>query len=149
MALSVKILGCGSSSGVPAIGNFWGVCNPNNPKNRRLRSSILIKSEKTSLLFDATPDLRQQLLNSKVKHLDAILITHAHADHIHGLDDIRFLNVLMKSHLNLYATGQVIMDIKKRFEYVFEDLSPKANGFYYKPCLIPNTIKNSFKINEL
>ena len=149
MSISVTILGCGSSSGVPAIGNYWGACNPKNPKNRRLRSSIFIKSKQTSLLFDATPDLRQQLLNANIRHLDAILVTHAHADHIHGLDDLRFLNVLMNSHINLYATKKVILDIKKRFGYVFEDLSPKANGFYYKPCLIPNFIKKPFKINEL
>ena len=94
--IEVEILGCGSSSGVPAIGNYWGDCNPNNPKNRRLRSSILIKSPKSSIIIDATPDLRQQLLNAKVKYLDAVLITHTHADHINGIDDFRFLNVLMK-----------------------------------------------------
>ena len=76
MAIEIEILGCGSSSGVPAIGNYWGECNPNNPKNRRLRSSILIKSKKTSIIVDATPDLRQQLLNANVTHLDAILVTY-------------------------------------------------------------------------
>ena len=78
MTIEVTILGCGSSSGVPAIGNNWGECNPNNPKNRRLRSSIFIKTNKLSILVDATPDLRQQLLNADIKHLDAVLITHCH-----------------------------------------------------------------------
>ena len=76
MKIEVTILGCGSSSGVPAIGNEWGNCNPKNPKNRRLRSSILIKINNQIILVDATPDLRQQLLNANVRHLDAILITH-------------------------------------------------------------------------
>lgn len=149
MGLKITILGCGSSSGVPAIGNFWGKCDSKNPKNRRLRTSIMIESDKACILFDATPDLRQQLLNSNVKYLDALLITHAHADHIHGIDDIRFLNVLMKKHLDLYATKKVIEDIKSRFKYVFDDLSPSANGFYYKPCLIPNIITDDFYIKDL
>ena len=90
--------------GVPAIGNYWGECNPDNPKNRRLRASVLVKSKKTALIIDATPDLRQQLLNANIKHLDGILVTHTHSDHINGIDDFRFLNVLMKSELDLYAT---------------------------------------------
>ncbi len=149
MTIEVTILGCGSSSGVPAIGNNWGECNPNNPKNRRLRSSIFIKTNKLSILVDATPDLRQQLLNADIKHLDAVLITHCHADHINGIDDFRFLNVIMKKDLNMYATKENIEEIRKRFSYVFEKLSPKAKGFYYKPCLIPNEINGSFKIQNL
>ena len=149
MQLEITILGCGSSSGVPAIGNNWGNCNPNNPKNRRLRSSILIESPSVSILVDATPDLRQQLLNANVKNLDAVLITHCHADHVNGIDDFRFLNVLMKKDLNLYATRENIDEIRRRFAYVFDKLSPKANGFYYKPCLIPNEINGSFKVKNL
>ena len=75
MKFEIIILGCGSSSGVPAIGNNWGNCDPNNPKNRRLRSSILIKCDNLNILIDATPDLRQQLLNANVTSLDAVLIT--------------------------------------------------------------------------
>jgi len=146
--IEIEILGCGSSSGVPAIGNYWGNCNPNNPKNRRLRSSILIKSKKTSLIIDATPDLRQQLLSTNVQYLDGILITHTHSDHINGIDDFRFLNVLMKSEINLYATKKILKKINERFGYVFEKLHPEANGFFYKPCLIPNEISDKFKINE-
>ena len=149
MSINITILGCGSSSGVPAIGNDWGACNPNNPKNRRLRSSILLKSKNTQILVDATPDLRQQLLNANVTYLDGVLVTHTHADHINGIDDFRFLNVIMKKHLNMYATEKNINEIKKRFSYVFEDLSPQANGFYYKPCLIPNSIDGEFFINDL
>ncbi len=149
MKFEITILGCGSSSGVPAIGNNWGDCNPNNTKNRRLRSSILIKSKNTTILVDATPDLRQQLLNANVTNLDGVLITHCHADHINGIDDFRFLNVLMKKDINLYARKEVIKEICQRFSYVFEKLSPKANGFYYKPCLIPNEIDGYFKIKNV
>ena len=141
MSVEINILGCGSSSGVPAIGNSWGNCDPKNPKNRRLRSSILIKSNKSSIIIDATPDLRQQLLNANVKKLDAILVTHTHSDHINGIDDFRFLNVIMKKDINLYASENSINEIKKRFGYVFEKLVPEANGFYYKPCLNPKIIK--------
>ena len=149
MKFEITILGCGSSSGVPAIGNKWGSCNPNNPKNRRLRSSILIQYNDINILVDATPDLRQQLLNAKIKSLDGVLITHCHADHINGIDDFRFLNVLMKRDLNLYATKQNIDEIRKRFAYVFEELSPQAKGFYYKPCLVPNEIDGLFQVNNL
>ena len=149
MTIKVNILGCGSSSGVPAIGNNWGRCDPKNPKNRRMRSSVLIKSSSTTVLIDATPDLRQQLLNSNVKHIDAVLITHAHADHIHGIDDFRFLNLIMKKHIQLFATEFVLDQIKKKFGYVFEDLKPEASGFYYKPCLIPNKLQRNFFINDL
>ncbi len=149
MKLEITILGCGSSSGVPAIGNNWGNCNPENPKNKRLRSSILIKSKDLSILVDATPDLRQQLLNANVTNLDAVLITHCHADHINGIDDFRFLNVIMNKDLDMYATRENIEEIRKRFSYVFEKLSPKANGFYYKPCLIPNQIDGLFKIKNI
>ena len=113
MSLEITILGCGSSSGVPTIGNLWGNCDPNNKRNKRLRSSILIKSKQSSILIDATPDLRQQMLNANISQLDAVLITHAHADHIHGIDDFRFLNVLMKKHLPLYAKENIIQDIKR------------------------------------
>tara|TARA_X000000950_G_C13831012_1_gene626173 strand:+ start:285 stop:1061 length:777 start_codon:yes stop_codon:yes gene_type:complete len=149
MTIKVHILGCGSSSGVPAIGNNWGNCDPKNPKNRRMRSSLLIEDSETTILIDATPDLRQQLLNANVKHIDGVLITHAHADHIHGIDDFRFLNLIMKKHIQLYASDEVIDQINKKFGYVFEDLKSEASGFYYKPCLIPNKIKNTFFINNL
>ena len=149
MTIEIEILGCGSSSGVPAIGNNWGSCNPNNPKNRRLRSSILVRSKEATIIVDATPDLRQQLLNANVKALDAIFITHTHADHINGIDDFRFLNVIMNKDLNLYATKDVLKKIKERFGYVFEELVPEANGFYYKPCLIPHEISSDFTINDL
>ena len=100
-------------------------------------------------MIDATPDLRQQLLNANVKSLDGVLITHCHADHINGIDDFRFLNVIMNQDLHLYATKKNIDEIKERFSYVFEKLAPQAKGFYYKPCLVPHEINGLFKINNL
>ena len=114
-----------------------------------MRSSILVKSNQTSLIVDATPDLRQQLLNANVKKLDAVLITHTHSDHINGVDDFRFLNVIMKKDIDLYASKNTIDQLKKKFGYIFEKLSPEANGFYYKPCLNPIIINGSFKIKDL
>ena len=149
MSIDVTILGCGSSSGVPAIGNNLGNCDSNNPKNRRLRSSILIDTKGLRILVDATPDLRQQLLNSEVKYLDAVFITHCHADHINGIDDFRFLNVIMDKDIKLYATKEIIDTIRQRFAYVFDKLAPEAKGFYYKPCLIPKEINNKFKVGPL
>ena len=93
------VLGGGGSGGVPLIGNVWGACNSKNRKNRRTRVSILIKTKKTSILVDCSPDMRQQLLRARVKKIDAVLITHAHADHVHGIDDFRSLNRVMKKYL--------------------------------------------------
>ena len=91
--LRFTILGCGSSGGVPRIGNIWGDCDPANPKNRRLRCSMLVeritRSGTTRVLIDTTPDMREQLLRAGVGELDAVVYTHSHADHTHGLDDLR------------------------------------------------------------
>ena len=87
--MKVTILGCGPSIGVPSLGNNWGRCNPKNPRNRRSRCSILVEIDQTVILVDTSPDLRTQLLNANVGHIDGVLITHGHADHTHGLDDLR------------------------------------------------------------
>jgi len=87
--LQVTILGCGSSGGVPLIGNIWGPCNPNNPKNVRRRVSILVNINNKNFLIDTSPDLRMQMLDAKVKYIDAVLYTHSHADHANGIDDLR------------------------------------------------------------
>jgi phosphoribosyl 1,2-cyclic phosphate phosphodiesterase len=92
MPLRFTILGCGSSAGVPRVGQGWGACDPNNPKNRRRRCSLLIErkadSGSTIALVDTSPDLREQLLSTDVRKLDGVLYTHDHADHSHGIDDV-------------------------------------------------------------
>ena len=116
MSLRVKILGCGSSGGVPRVGSGWGACDPREPKNRRRRCSILVErcgpDGKTSVLIDTTPDLREQLLDAEVRRLDAVLFTHEHADHTHGIDDLRPLVIAMRRRMPVYMdriTGELLM----------------------------------------
>ena len=97
--MKITVLGCGSSIGVPSIGNNWGKCDPNNPKNRRRRCSILVESDSSVILVDTSPDLREQLLDANVQKIDGVLFTHGHADHTHGLDDLRPMFWRMKEQI--------------------------------------------------
>ena len=120
-----RFLGCGSSGGVPRIGNDWGACDPTNPKNRRLRCSALVqrwrnKHAPTSVLIDTGPDLREQLLAAKVGALNGILYTHEHADHTHGIDDLRVLAYRMKSRIQVWADEPTKKSLVERFDYCFE-----------------------------
>ena len=99
--MRITILGSGPSTGVPAIGIGWGACDPKNPKNKRLRASILIESNGKRILVDTSPDLRYQLLRADIARLDAVIYTHAHADHLHGLDDLRGINRAMNTSLDI------------------------------------------------
>ena len=137
--MRVTVLGCGHSGGTPLIGGDWGACDPENSRNRRLRPSILVQQEDTRILVDTSPDLRQQLLNADVDRLDAILYTHAHADHLHGLDDLRAINRIMQADIPAYADADTWHAIETRFEYV---VTPLRDGtdFYYKPQLTPHII---------
>ena len=101
--MKVTVLGCGASWGVPAIGPDWGRCDPADPRNRRRRCSLLVESRGAVLLIDTAPDLRQQLLDAGVSRLDAVLLTHAHADHLHGIDDLRIVNQLVGQAIPFYA----------------------------------------------
>jgi len=122
-ALTFTLLGSGSSGGVPRVGNQWGKCDPKNPRNRRRRCALLIERQSldgsTIVLIDAGADLREQLLSAEVDHLDGVLLTHSHADHIFGLDDLRQLALTMKKAIPVHmdtATEHVVM---KSFGYVF------------------------------
>src|SRR6185312_10563522 len=110
MTLEVRILGCGSSGGVPRLGEgepYWGACDSGNSKNRRLRCSILVTGKdddgETRVLVDTSPDMREQLLAARIGRLDGVLITHDHADQLHGLDDLRAITLLMKRKLDLWS----------------------------------------------
>lgn len=120
MNLKVRILGCGTSSGVPRIGNDWGACDPANPKNRRSRASILIETEATRILVDTSPDLREQLLAARVSVVDGLIWTHDHADHCHGIDDLRQLFHARGAPVDAYARGVTLDSLERRFAYAFE-----------------------------
>jgi phosphoribosyl 1,2-cyclic phosphate phosphodiesterase len=125
MSLAITILGCGSSGGVPRVGQGWGACDPANPKNRRRRCSIFVERTaetggKTDVLIDMSPDLREQLIGQNVTHLDAILLTHQHADHIHGIDDIRPLVIMAKHKLDLHMDAVTSGVVRGNFSYIFE-----------------------------
>ncbi len=139
--MRVTILGCGSSFGMPGVNYGWGDCDPDNPKNRRTRPSILVEKGETRLLIDTSPDLRQQLLSNNISTLSALLYTHYHADHLHGIDDLRAINQNMNADLPLFCDAETLRVIEKRFGYVLEPLAEGAN-FYYKPTLTPQIIEN-------
>ncbi|MFT8242680.1 MBL fold metallo-hydrolase [Roseomonas sp. BN140053] len=135
--MEITILGCGSSSGVPLIGGTdghgdWGVCDPHEPRNRRTRASIALQvAGGETLLVDAGPDLRAQLLRVGLKQVDALLLTHSHADHIMGLDEMRTLNRLMQKAVPTFGTALTLADAARRFDYAFREPTP---GFF-RPAL--------------
>lgn len=118
--MRIRILGCGTSSGVPRIGGDWGACDPADPRNRRSRASILIMSETTTILVDTGPDMRNQLLDACVGAVDAVIWTHEHADHTHGLDDLRQLFHVRGAPIPGYGDTATLDVLRERFTYVFE-----------------------------
>jgi len=142
--MKVTILGCGPSGGVPLIGNDWGVCDPANPKNRRRRVSILVEDRGARLLVDTSPDMRAQLLDARVAKLDGVLFTHAHADHCHGIDDLRSLNRTMQAPIPIYASAETLAELRERFAYIFAPQHPDAGAVFYKPALTPHVISGPF-----
>lgn len=121
--ITFTILGCGSSGGVPRLGGIWGDCDPENPKNTRTRCSLLIEREtadgKTTALIDTSPDMRQQLLRENVGHIDGVVYTHSHADHVHGIDDLRMIVFNMRERVKVYADGPTQDALLSRFGYAF------------------------------
>ncbi len=139
----VTMLGCGGSAGVPQIGGAdgrgdWGACDPAEPRNRRTRSSIVIQgADGQRLLVDTGPDMRQQLLACGVPRVDAILFTHAHADHVLGIDDVRILNRVANRPLDAFATARTLGEIQARFDYAFKPWTPP---WFYRPVLVPQEV---------
>jgi phosphoribosyl 1,2-cyclic phosphate phosphodiesterase len=134
--LTITILGCGSSGGVPRIGPAgWGACDPNNLRNRRLRCSILVErgagEAKTQVLVDTSPDLREQMLRTGVHRLDGIIMTHPHADHTHGIDDVRPLVIAMRQRITMWMDEATSADVRTKFGYIFET----PPGSSYPPLL--------------
>jgi len=135
MTLSLTILGCGSSAGVPRPALGWGACDPKNPKNRRRRCSLIAERTcdlgTTRVLIDTSPDLREQLIDADVGHLDAVFLTHEHADQTHGIDDLRSVVMHMRRRIPVYLNKSTAGDILIRFSYCF--VSPPDSD--YPPIL--------------
>ena len=119
--MKITFLGTGTSQGVPVIACDCPTCRSEDPKDNRLRTSLILESGNTQLLFDAGPDFRQQMLREKVKKIDAILLTHEHKDHIAGMDDLRAFNYKSQDAIDIYAEERVQKEIKREYEYVFAD----------------------------
>ena len=141
MGLRVTLLGTGGSAGVPQIGGAdgagdWGVCDPAERRNRRSRTSILIEGA-GCLLVDTSPDLHRQMLDNQVRGVDAILYTHAHADHVAGLDDVRILNRIAGRPLEAFATEVTLAELRQRFDYAFGPWKPPG---FFRPVILPRLV---------
>ena len=145
--INVTLLGTGGSAGVPMIGGpdgagDWGECDPADPRNRRTRASILIQQGLIerggmALLVDTSPEMREQLLACRVARVDAILYTHAHADHILGLDDVRILNRIVDRPLDAFGTEATLAELRERFPYAFAAWQPPG---FFRPVMVPRPI---------
>lgn len=122
----LTILGCGNSTGVPAAGNYWGSCDPSEPKNKRTRPSVYIRSDQCQLVIDTGADFSAQATRHDIQHLDGVLYTHSHGDHVNGIDDLRrYMMMQPDKILPIYSNNQTISELKRRFYYLFED-SPES-----------------------
>lgn len=133
--MRATVLGCGGSGGVPLANGNWGSCNPDNPRNRRRRVSILVQDQDTNILIDTSPDLRLQLLDAKVSKIDAVLYTHDHADHCHGIDELRALSYDKNGQpIDAYGTAATMAALRQRFAYIFSQVEGSVSGLY-RPVL--------------
>ena len=138
MSIKITFLGSGTSQGVPIIGCTCAVCTSTDPRDKRLRSSVLIETKKTRIAIDSGPDFRQQMLTSKCERIDALLFTHEHADHTAGLDDIRPF-YFQQGDIEVYAHQRVLKNLSKRFDYIFEN----ENKYPGAPSVSTNEVVNS------
>lgn len=134
--LKITIMGCGNSAGVPAAGNHWGHCDPAEPRNRRSRPGIAIQSGTTTIVVDTSADFRQQTIDHGITHVDAVIYTHAHGDHVHGIDDLRGFRLRSGNILQAYADRTTMTEIMARFTYMFETRTD-----IYPQILSPNIIE--------
>jgi phosphoribosyl 1,2-cyclic phosphate phosphodiesterase len=146
MTTRVTILGSGNSTGVPMSNGWWGDCDPAEPRNRRRRASILIENDDTVVLVDAGPDFREQALSAGITRLDAVIFTHAHADHSQGIDDLRAFVDYGGTPLPIYAYPEIIEQFQIRFSYMF---GGARAGYYDKPFLEAREAPPRLRINSL
>ena len=144
--MKVTFLGTGTSHGVPMIACNCKVCTSDNPKNKRTRTSVLVSENGYNILIDATPELRLQCIKNNVTRMDAVLITHPHADHIFGLDDLRRFNMVQRMDIPIYGTSKTLGTIRNAFSYVFNN-EPDIGG--YKPRFSLNVINGNLKIGNI
>ena len=140
--MKVRILGCGTSTGVPKIGNNWGQCDPNEPRNARMRSSILVESDGKRALVDCGPDLRQQLLAANIGQVEAVIVTHDHGDHVHGIDDLRPIAQALGNAVPLYSRADTLASLKQRFAYAF------ARTDLYRPIVEPRELGEEWAFGD-
>jgi phosphoribosyl 1,2-cyclic phosphate phosphodiesterase len=136
METTLTILGCGGSAGVPAIGNWWGKCDPHNSKNRRMRPSIAVQTKESCLIVDTGPDFKEQMNMFSLPCPHAIIYTHEHSDHVNGIDELRTLERLNKCKFDIYGEERTLQRIERRFDYMFH---VSEDGFYSAVC-IPNVV---------
>ena len=141
--MKVRILGCGTSTGVPKIGDHWGECDPAEPRNRRLRTSILVESGGATVLVDCGPDLRQQLLAAGTGELDAVIVTHDHGDHVHGIDELRPVSQAGGGPVPLYGAEETLASLRQRFAYAF------AQSDFYRPIVEGRTVGGEERFGDL
>lgn len=145
--MRVTILGSGGAGGVPMVSVGWGKCDPAEPRNRRRRPSILVEEQGTRILVDTSPDLREQLLSCNINRLDAVVYTHFHADHIHGVDDLREVNRAMQSPIDCYADGLTLEGLHRSFGYVF--LGVPEGQPIFRPWLRPHRVDGPFRVGPV
>ena len=147
--MRITVLGCGSSRGTPLIGpDGWADIDRDHPRNRRRRPSIVVETGDIRILVDTSPDLREQLIAAEIWDIDAILYTHAHADHVNGIDDIRPLNYRHGGAIDAYGSAETLKILQERFAYIFEPYSLPQPQFW-RPCLIPHAIQGTFTLENL
>lgn len=143
--MRITVLGCATSTGVPIVGCNCAVCKSHEPKNKRTRSSILINLANKNVLIDSSTDLRSQALSTGLTKIDAVLYTHTHADHTHGIDDLRTFNFINKMSIPCFGSSQTIENLQDNFKYIFDE-SYSAGG---KPKLELNTVDGEFSIDDI
>lgn len=143
--MKVTILGCGTSGGVPRLGHEWGACDPDEPKNRRSRCSIVVQDKGSTVLIDTSPDMRQQLLDADIDDLDGVVWTHEHADQAHGIDELRVLAIRHRRRIEAWGDQETLDILSRRFDYCFHQLE----GSSYPAILNKNLITGPFDVGNI
>lgn len=144
--LRVRVLGCGGSTGVPVLRAGWGRCDPTNPRNRRRRAALLLETATTIVLVDTPPDLREQLLETAINRIDAVILTHDHADHVHGIDDLRPYQY-GRPVIPVYVDAPTKAVLERRFDYLVDSVD--VDRGLYKPVVSPRLIPGSLTIGDI